>query len=53
MNHQISKIKYTNFCLRQALDLKKKEETYIVIGKVFLYNADIPGAVAVYKEAVQ
>ncbi|XP_023327314.1 Bardet-Biedl syndrome 4 protein [Eurytemora carolleeae] len=39
--------------LRQALDLKKKEDTYIVIGKVFLYNADIPGAVAVYKEAVQ
>ena len=39
--------------LRQALEHSKHEQTYVVLGKVFLMTSDVPGAVGVYKEAVK
>ena len=38
---------------RSALEESKHEETYIVLGKVHLYNSDIQSALGVYKEAVK
>ena len=36
-----------------ALEKKKHEQTYIVLGKVHLTTGDVTGAVEVYKAAVQ
>jgi Bardet-Biedl syndrome 4 protein len=38
--------------LRAALEQSRHEQTYVVLGRVHLLTADVPGAVAVYQEAV-
>ena len=39
--------------LKQAIEHNKHEQTYVVLGKVFLMTSDVPGAVEVYKDAVK
>ena len=39
--------------LQESLELSKHEQTYVVLGKVFLLTSDVQGAVSVYTEAVK
>ena len=39
--------------LKLAIEYNKHEQTYIVLGKVFLMMSDVQGAIEVYKMAVQ
>ena len=40
-------------CLDTALTLAKHQQTYTVLGRVYLMSGDVPGAINVYKEAVR
>ena len=40
-------------CLDKALSLSKHQQTFTVLGRVYLMSGDVPGAVNVYKEAVK
>ena len=39
--------------LNSALALNKHQQTYTVLGRVYLMSGDVAGAVNVYKEAVK
>ena len=39
--------------LQESLGLSKHEQTYVVLGKVYLVTSDVSGAVGVYTEAVK
>ena len=40
-------------CLDRALALNKHQQTYTVLGRVYLMSGDVAAAVNVYKEAVK
>ncbi|XP_060577578.1 Bardet-Biedl syndrome 4 protein homolog isoform X2 [Ruditapes philippinarum] len=40
-------------CLQRAIGFKRHEISYVMLGKVYLINSDIQGAIEVYKGAVE
>ena len=40
-------------CLDRALTLNRHQQTYTVLGRVYLMSGDVAAAVNVYKEAVK
>ena len=40
-------------CLQRAISFKRHEISYVMLGKIFLMESNIPGAIDVYKGAVE
>nr|KAG5708037.1 hypothetical protein BaRGS_025175 [Batillaria attramentaria] len=40
-------------CLHQALEFRRHEVSYVMLGKIFLMEGDIKGAIEVYRAAVE
>ena len=40
-------------CLQKAISFKRHEISYVMLGKIFLMESNIPGAIEVYKQAVE